>query len=64
MPIDDMDRDVFGINGDNPSPFTQPLLVIYFKGGKMWFIEVGGRIAEGTGTALTGAYSAGFSRYV
>lgn len=34
----------FGLNPSNPSPFRQPFLVVHFKDGKEWYIDVDGRL--------------------
>ena len=44
MSKDEGQRDIFTIDSNNPAPFTQPFLVIHFRNGKMWHIDVGGRI--------------------
>jgi hypothetical protein len=36
--------DLFKLNSENPSPFKQPFLVLYFGNGNWWTIDVDGEI--------------------
>lgn len=44
MPENKGREDIFSLNEQNPAPFRQPFLVIHFRSGKHWFIDVGGQI--------------------
>jgi hypothetical protein len=37
-------HDIFDLNGENPAPFKQPFLVIYFTNHQLWHIDVGGEM--------------------